>query len=237
MTLNIFSYLQTSRLSLPRRWLKFEEDVEDGGERWSKPYVATLSLHSLFELRSCIINGSVLLDMHADSIEEIAGDSFDSLTCTSQFQGAIYSEKERQAVCWTLLGRHQFVLLVGATGYASSNGYMISQFVLLSFFFLLSIVTSCSGPWANIIFIDIKQASFLSWNLRNRSYGLAGSFVIMLNVEIKCRHRHTRTLSIIKKPKLLSCVENIDKHNTCVQFPRGCGSSGRAFRIRCMVCL
>uniref|UniRef100_A0A672IF79 Anion exchange protein n=1 Tax=Salarias fasciatus TaxID=181472 RepID=A0A672IF79_SALFA len=32
------------------RWLKFEEDVEDGGERWSKPYVATLSLHSLFEL-------------------------------------------------------------------------------------------------------------------------------------------------------------------------------------------
>lgn len=50
--------------------------MEDGGERWSKPYVATLSLHSLFELRSCIINGSVLLDMHADSIEEIAGECF-----------------------------------------------------------------------------------------------------------------------------------------------------------------
>lgn len=55
------------------RWLKFEEDVEDGGERWSKPYVATLSLHSLFELRSCIMNGTVLLDMCASSIEEIAG--------------------------------------------------------------------------------------------------------------------------------------------------------------------
>lgn len=55
------------------RWLKFEEDVEDGGERWSKPYVATLSLHSLFELRSCILNGTVLLDMRANSIEEIAG--------------------------------------------------------------------------------------------------------------------------------------------------------------------
>lgn len=49
--------------------------MEDGGERWSKPYVATLSLHSLFELRSCIINGSVLLDMHADCIEEIAGEN------------------------------------------------------------------------------------------------------------------------------------------------------------------
>uniref|UniRef100_A0A8C5TJK4 Anion exchange protein n=1 Tax=Malurus cyaneus samueli TaxID=2593467 RepID=A0A8C5TJK4_9PASS len=53
------------------RWLKFEEDVEDGGERWSKPYVATLSLHSLFELRSCIINGSVLLDVRANSVEDI----------------------------------------------------------------------------------------------------------------------------------------------------------------------
>lgn len=57
------------------RWLKFEEDVEDGGERWSKPYVATLSLHSLFELRSCILNGTVMLDMRANSIEEIAGKS------------------------------------------------------------------------------------------------------------------------------------------------------------------
>lgn len=55
------------------RWLKFEEDVEDGGERWSKPYVATLSLHSLFELRSCIINSSVLLDMRANTMEEVAG--------------------------------------------------------------------------------------------------------------------------------------------------------------------
>jgi hypothetical protein len=63
----------TSHVGNICRWLKFEEDVEDGGERWSKPYVATLSLHSLFELRSCLINGSVLLDMRASSIEEISG--------------------------------------------------------------------------------------------------------------------------------------------------------------------
>ena len=55
------------------RWLKFEEDVEDGGDRWSKPYVATLSLHSLFELRSCILNGTVMLDMRANTLDEIAG--------------------------------------------------------------------------------------------------------------------------------------------------------------------
>ena len=53
------------------RWIKFEEDVEDGGDRWSKPHVAALSLHSLFELRSEVMNGTVLLDMKASSFSEI----------------------------------------------------------------------------------------------------------------------------------------------------------------------
>lgn len=55
------------------RWFKFEEDVEDGSERWSKPYVGTLPLPSLLELKSFITNGMVLLDISASSMEEIAG--------------------------------------------------------------------------------------------------------------------------------------------------------------------
>ena len=55
------------------RWIKFEEDVEEGGERWSKPRVATLSLHSLFELRKGILTGTVLLDMTAVTISQIFG--------------------------------------------------------------------------------------------------------------------------------------------------------------------
>jgi len=54
------------------RWVKFEEDVESGG-RWSKPHVATLSLHSLLELRNFISKGSVILDMHADQLPVIVG--------------------------------------------------------------------------------------------------------------------------------------------------------------------
>ena len=54
------------------RWVKFEEDVEEGGNRWSKPHVATLSLHSLFELRSFIMSGIVLLDMDAQTMEQVA---------------------------------------------------------------------------------------------------------------------------------------------------------------------
>lgn len=58
------------------RWIKFEEKVEDGGERWSKPHVTTLSLHSLFELRTCIRKGAVLLDLEARSFKQIVGMSF-----------------------------------------------------------------------------------------------------------------------------------------------------------------
>uniref|UniRef100_A0A8C4E749 Anion exchange protein n=1 Tax=Dicentrarchus labrax TaxID=13489 RepID=A0A8C4E749_DICLA len=83
------------------RWLKFEEDVEDGGERWSKPYVATLSLHSLFELRSCILNGTVLLDMRANTIEEIADMVIDSMLASGQLEEGV-REKVREA----MLRRH-----------------------------------------------------------------------------------------------------------------------------------
>ncbi|XP_047454112.1 sodium bicarbonate cotransporter 3-like isoform X2 [Mugil cephalus] len=83
------------------RWLKFEEDVEDGGERWSKPYVATLSLHSLFELRSCIMNGTVLLDMRANTIEEIADMVIDSMVASGQLEEDV-REKVREA----MLKRH-----------------------------------------------------------------------------------------------------------------------------------
>uniref|UniRef100_A0A8C6TQ57 Anion exchange protein n=1 Tax=Neogobius melanostomus TaxID=47308 RepID=A0A8C6TQ57_9GOBI len=79
------------------RWLKFEEDVEDGGERWSKPYVATLSLHSLFELRSCILNGTVMLDMRASTIEEIADMVIDSMVASGQLKDDL-RDKVREAM-------------------------------------------------------------------------------------------------------------------------------------------
>ncbi|XP_061838777.1 sodium bicarbonate cotransporter 3-like isoform X7 [Nerophis lumbriciformis] len=79
------------------RWLKFEEDVEDGGERWSKPYVATLSLHSLFELRSCILNGTVMLDMRANSIEDIADMVIDSMVASGQLKDDLRA-KVREAM-------------------------------------------------------------------------------------------------------------------------------------------
>ncbi|XP_078233446.1 sodium bicarbonate cotransporter 3 isoform X6 [Pogona vitticeps] len=83
------------------RWLKFEEDVEDGGERWSKPYVATLSLHSLFELRSCILNGTVMLDMRANTLDEIADMVLDNMIASGHL-----NESMRENVREALLKRH-----------------------------------------------------------------------------------------------------------------------------------
>nr|XP_032645232.1 sodium bicarbonate cotransporter 3 isoform X3 [Chelonoidis abingdonii] len=83
------------------RWLKFEEDVEDGGDRWSKPYVATLSLHSLFELRSCILNGTVMLDMRANTLDEIADMVLDNMIASGQLDESI-----REHVRGALLKRH-----------------------------------------------------------------------------------------------------------------------------------
>ncbi|KAE8596746.1 hypothetical protein XENTR_v10016226 [Xenopus tropicalis] len=83
------------------RWLKFEEDVEDGGDRWSKPYVATLSLHSLFELRSCILNGTIMLDMRANTIEEMSDMLLDNMTASGQMD-----ESMREPVREALLKRH-----------------------------------------------------------------------------------------------------------------------------------
>ncbi|GBP31351.1 Electroneutral sodium bicarbonate exchanger 1 [Eumeta japonica] len=84
------------------RWIKFEEDVEEGGNRWSKPHVATLSLHSLFELRSLILNGSVILDMEANSLEQVA----DSVLNNMVLEGSLGYES-REKVKEALLRRHR----------------------------------------------------------------------------------------------------------------------------------
>lgn len=70
----LFPPLKQTRWGLGR-WVKFEEKVEEGGERWSKPHVSTLTLHSLFELRTCLQTGSILLDLEGYSLPQIVGES------------------------------------------------------------------------------------------------------------------------------------------------------------------
>lgn len=41
------------------RWIKYEEHVEEGADRWGRPHVASLSFHSLLNLRRCLETGGL----------------------------------------------------------------------------------------------------------------------------------------------------------------------------------
>ncbi|VDI03416.1 Hypothetical predicted protein [Mytilus galloprovincialis] len=83
------------------RWVKYEEDVEDSGNRWSKPHVASLSLHSLFELRSQLLNGAVMLDMDAYHISQVSELLIDNLIANKLLEDTM-----RDDIKQTILSPH-----------------------------------------------------------------------------------------------------------------------------------
>ncbi|AWP15604.1 putative electrogenic sodium bicarbonate cotransporter 1-like isoform 2 [Scophthalmus maximus] len=84
------------------RWIKFEEKVEKGGERWSKPHVATLSLHSLMELKTCIEKGTIMLDLEASTLPQVVEMVTDSQIETGQLKADL-----KEKVMYTLLRKHR----------------------------------------------------------------------------------------------------------------------------------
>ncbi|KAK6166316.1 hypothetical protein SNE40_023043 [Patella caerulea] len=85
------------------RWVKYEEDVEEGGSRWSKPHVASLSLHSLFELRSSLLSGAVMLSVDAYHITQVADLLMDNL-----INAKLLEEGLRDQVKAAFLAPHSF---------------------------------------------------------------------------------------------------------------------------------
>uniref|UniRef100_A0A8C8CUR5 Anion exchange protein n=1 Tax=Oncorhynchus tshawytscha TaxID=74940 RepID=A0A8C8CUR5_ONCTS len=84
------------------RWIKFEEKVEKGGERWSKPHVATLSLHSLMELRTCIEKGTIMLELEAFTLPQVV-----ELITNSQIDSGLLKAELKDKVTYTLLRKHR----------------------------------------------------------------------------------------------------------------------------------
>ncbi|XP_017287749.1 electrogenic sodium bicarbonate cotransporter 4 isoform X4 [Kryptolebias marmoratus] len=84
------------------RWVKFEEKVEEGGERWSKPHVSTLTLHSLFELRTCLQTGSLLLDLEGYSLPQIVEEIVDR-----QIADGLIPLDLKEKIIFVLLRKHR----------------------------------------------------------------------------------------------------------------------------------
>ncbi|XP_065178913.1 anion exchange protein 2-like [Sycon ciliatum] len=83
------------------RWIKYEEDVVEEADRWGKPHVASLSFHSLLQLRTCIEHGTVLLDLECDDLPSIAGAVVDNMIATDQLPAQL-----REPILQALLLRH-----------------------------------------------------------------------------------------------------------------------------------
>ncbi|CAH0545905.1 unnamed protein product [Brassicogethes aeneus] len=86
------------------RWIKYEEDVEEGVDRWGKPHVASLSFHSLLNLRKCLEDGVVLLDMEERDLPAVAYRVTEEL-----FREEFIREEDKGKIIRALLLRHRHV--------------------------------------------------------------------------------------------------------------------------------
>ncbi|KAF1424202.1 Electrogenic sodium bicarbonate cotransporter 1, partial [Spheniscus magellanicus] len=131
------------------RWVKFEEKVEDGGERWSAPHVPALPLQSLFQLRTCLQKGTMLLDLDAPSFKEIIDKALSGQPEEAELQTEL---RERLAALLLRQPRHQptksLLRLLAELGLSPCRGRHGAR------------------PW--LLHPECPAAASLSFQLRNR---------------------------------------------------------------------
>ncbi|XP_063837858.1 anion exchange protein 3 isoform X2 [Ostrinia nubilalis] len=86
------------------RWIKYEEDREEGSDRWGKPHVASLSFHSLLNLRRCLETGVVLLDLDEKDLPGVAYRVVENMV-----ESQLIEEDDKPVVMRSLLLRHRHV--------------------------------------------------------------------------------------------------------------------------------
>ncbi|OZC12615.1 hypothetical protein X798_00246 [Onchocerca flexuosa] len=105
------------------RWVKFEEDVEEGGNRWSKPHVATLSLHALFQLRSCLLNGVIIMDSKAKEFSELVEEILEHLVAAGQL-GEIEVDEVRNVLSKRHTHQYEQARGIGNGNGSSQSGFL-----------------------------------------------------------------------------------------------------------------
>ena len=69
------------------RWIKYQEEVEEAGNRWSKPHISTPSLPGWMTLRSSIRNGLVMFDMQAPNFASVCDQVAKELVANEHVSG------------------------------------------------------------------------------------------------------------------------------------------------------
>lgn len=86
------------------RWIKYEEDVQEGSDRWGKPHVASLSFHSLLNLRRCLETGVVLMDLNEKDLPAVAYRVVEQMVVED-----LINAEDKPALMRSLLLRHRHV--------------------------------------------------------------------------------------------------------------------------------
>ncbi|XP_060562154.1 electrogenic sodium bicarbonate cotransporter 4-like [Ruditapes philippinarum] len=85
------------------RWIRYEEAVEEGGQRWSKPHVASLMMEALQDLQNILSTCPVILDSKARTMADVA----EEITNAWTKERAIMSILKNKLIS-VLLKQHKF---------------------------------------------------------------------------------------------------------------------------------
>ncbi|KJE97041.1 hypothetical protein CAOG_07527 [Capsaspora owczarzaki ATCC 30864] len=61
------------------RWLRYEQLIDDQGDKWGKLHLSVVSIRSLFELRAGLMTGTMLFDIPAKNLQDIVEVVVDSI--------------------------------------------------------------------------------------------------------------------------------------------------------------
>ena len=80
----------------------------EGDGRWSKPHVSCVSMHSLIELRSLILKGTVFLDLEEGNLNEILDVLLEKIIHNGGGGGLTFEKIEPTKAVIMKKHRHQF---------------------------------------------------------------------------------------------------------------------------------
>ncbi|CRK96261.1 CLUMA_CG009686, isoform A [Clunio marinus] len=85
------------------RWIKYEENVEEGADRWGRPHMSSLSFHSLLNLRLCLEKCAIMLDVEEKDIGVIIYQAVETM-----FNEGIIRNGDREKIFRTILLHHNY---------------------------------------------------------------------------------------------------------------------------------